>query len=83
MEGRVIMAIPESSRGFTAILASYNNDVITTFPISTETLEGGNPRVNRRVVVKQGDGLAQISLDSFGQPVYLTKLPTGSATTCK
>jgi len=83
MEGRVIMAIPESSLGFTAILASYNNDVITTFPVSTEVLAGGSARVNRRVVVKQGDGLAQISLDSFGQPVYLTKLPTGSVTACK
>ncbi|MCA1567500.1 MAG: DUF4097 domain-containing protein [Acidobacteria bacterium] len=83
MEGRVIMAIPESSRGFTAILASYNNDVITNFPITTETLAGGSTRVNRRVVVKQGDGLAQITLDSFGQPVYLTKLAAGTVTTCK
>ncbi|HYG11567.1 MAG TPA: DUF4097 family beta strand repeat-containing protein [Pyrinomonadaceae bacterium] len=83
MEGRVIMAIPESSPGFTAILASYNNDVVTTFPVSTEVLTGGSTRANRRVVVKQGDGLAQITLDSFGQPVYLTKLPSGSATTCK
>ncbi|HEX8128337.1 MAG TPA: DUF4097 family beta strand repeat-containing protein [Pyrinomonadaceae bacterium] len=84
MEGRVIMAIPESSRGFTAILASYNNEVVTNFPVTTETLAGGSTRVNRRVVVKQGDGLAQITLDSFGQPVYLTKLPAGAATnTCK
>ncbi len=83
MEGRVIMAVPESSAGFTATLASYNNDVITTFPIITETLAGGSTRVNRRVVVKQGDGLAQITLDSFGQPVYLTKLAAGALNTCK
>jgi hypothetical protein len=83
MEGRVIMAIPENSMGFTAVLASYNNDVVTTFPVSTEVLTGGHVRVNRRVVVKQGDGLAQITLDSFGQPVYLSKLPAGAATTCK
>jgi hypothetical protein len=83
MEGRVIMAIPESSPGFTAILASYNNDVITNFPISTEVLAGGGTRVNRRIVVKQGDGLAHLTLDSFGQPVYLTKLAAGTATTCK
>jgi hypothetical protein len=83
MEGRVIMAIPEGSPGFTAILASYNNDVITTFPVSTEVLAGGSARVNRRVVIKQGDGLAQITLDSFGQPVYLTKLASGTISTCK
>jgi hypothetical protein len=83
MEGRVIMAIPESSPGFTATLASYNNDVVTNFPISTEVLAGGSTRVNRRIVVKQGDGLAHLTLDSFGQPVYLTKLAAGTATTCK
>jgi hypothetical protein len=83
MEGRVIMAIPENSAGFTATLSSYNNDVITTFPVITEVLTGGSVRVNRRVVVKQGDGLAQITLDSFGQPVYLTKLATGALTNCK
>jgi hypothetical protein len=79
MEGRVIMAIPESSPGFTAILASYNKDVVTNFPVSTDVLAGGGTRVNRRVVVKQGDGSAQITLDSFGQPVYLTKLASGGA----
>lgn len=83
MEGRVIMSIPESSPGFTAILASYNNDVVTTFPVSTEVLAGGSTRVNRRVMVKQGNGGAQITLDSFGQTVNLTKLATGAATSCK
>ncbi|HEV2802671.1 MAG TPA: DUF4097 family beta strand repeat-containing protein [Pyrinomonadaceae bacterium] len=83
MEGRVIMAIPESSPGFTAILASYNKDVITNFPVSNEVLAGGSTRVNRRVEVRQGDGQAQITLDSFGQPVYLTKLPAGSLNACK
>jgi hypothetical protein len=84
MEGRVIMAIPEASPGFTATLDSYNKDVVTTFPITTETLAGGSTRVNRRVVVKQGDGQAQITLDSFGQTVHLTKLATGAnAITCR
>jgi hypothetical protein len=83
MEGRVIMSIPEGSPGFTAILASYNNRIVTTFPVSTEVLTGGSTRVNRRVVVKQGDGLAQLTLDSFGQPVYLTKLAPGAAANCK
>jgi len=83
MEGRVIMAIPESSPGFTAILASYNSDVMTTFPVSTEVLAGGSTRVNRRVVVKPGNGSGQITLDSFGQTVHLTKLAAGAATACK
>jgi hypothetical protein len=84
MEGRVIMAIPEASPGFTAILDSYNKDVVTTFPIATETLAGGSMGVNRRVVVKQGDGQAQITLDSFGQTVHLTKLATGAnGITCR
>jgi hypothetical protein len=78
MEGRVIMAIPENSPGFTAVLSSYNSDVVTTFPIATEQLVGDNPRVNRRVVVKQGNGDAQITLDSFGQAVHLVKLGTGA-----
>jgi Putative adhesin len=78
MEGRVIMAIPETSPGFTAVLDSYNSDVVTTFPITTETLTGGSMRVNRRIVVKQGDGATQITLDSFGQTVHLVKLGTGA-----
>ncbi|HZG53865.1 MAG TPA: hypothetical protein VEZ40_17305 [Pyrinomonadaceae bacterium] len=83
MEGRVIMAIPEGSPGFTATLASYNNDVVTTFPVTTEVLAGGSARVNRRVVVKQGDGDTQIMLDSFSQPVYLSKLASGAPVACK
>jgi hypothetical protein len=78
MEGRVIMAIPETSPGFTAVLSSYNKDVVTTFPITTEQLVGDNARANRRVVVKQGNGNAQITLDSFGQTVHLVKLGTGA-----
>lgn len=78
MEGRVIMSIPENSPGFTAILSSYNSDVVTTFPIANEQILGGSPRVNRRVVVKQGNGDAQITLDSFGQTVHLVKLGTGA-----
>ena len=78
MEGRVIMAIPETSPGFTAILSSYNKDVVTTFPIATEQILGGGMGVNRRVVVKQGNGDAQITLDSFGQTVHLVKLGTGA-----
>jgi hypothetical protein len=83
MEGRVIMAIPETSPGFMAVLSSYNKDVVTTFPITTEQLVGDNPRVSRRVVVKQGDGGAQITLDSFGQTVYLTKLPASTTDACR
>lgn len=83
MEGRVIMAIPENSPGFTAVLDSYNKDVVTTFPVTSEQIVGGNTRVNRRVVVKQGNGDAQITLDSFGQTVYLTKLPTSTANACQ
>ena len=83
MEGRVIMAIPETSPGFTAIISSYNSDVMTTFPITTEVFAGGSTRVNRRIVVKQGNGGAQITLDSFGQAVHLTKLATGAVTSCK
>jgi hypothetical protein len=78
MEGRVIMAIPETSPGFTAVLSSYNKDVVTTFPITTEQIVGGTPSVNRRVVVKQGNGDAQITLDSFGQNVHLVKLGAGA-----
>jgi hypothetical protein len=83
MEGRVVMAIPESSPGFTAILASYNSDVMTTFPIRTDALPTG-ARVSRRVEVRQGDGQAQITLDSFGQSVNLTKIAAGAASSsCK
>ncbi|HEY0098250.1 MAG TPA: hypothetical protein VGB76_04775 [Pyrinomonadaceae bacterium] len=83
MEGRVIMSIPENSPGFTAILDSYNSDVVTTFPIITETLAGGSTRVNRRLVVKQGDGAAQITLDSFSQTVHLTKLASPATNACQ
>jgi hypothetical protein len=82
MEGRVIMAIPETSPGFLATLSSYNSDVVTTFPVTTELIAGGSSLgVNRRVVVKQGNGDAQITLDSFGQTVHLTKLAAGASNT--
>jgi hypothetical protein len=44
---------------------------------------GDNSRPNRRVVVKQGNGDAQITLDSFGQTVHLVKLGTGATNACQ
>jgi len=82
MEGRVVMSIPESSPGFTAILASYNSDVVTNFNVSNESAPAG-ARASRRVEVRQGDGRAQITLDSFSKAVQLTKLAGSPATSCK
>jgi hypothetical protein len=82
MEGRVVMSIPESSPGFTAILASYNSDVVTNFNVSNESAPAG-ARASRRVEVRQGDGRAQITLDSFSKAVQLTKLAGSPTTSCK
>lgn len=82
MEGGVHMSIPENSPGFTAILASYNNEVQTDFPIKSSTAPQGS-MYNRRVESRQGDGQAQIMLDSFGQPVRLSKAAPGTSNSCK
>lgn len=72
MEGRVTMSVPAASPGFTAVLSSYNSDVVTDFAVRSESTAPGM-RVNRRVEVRQGDGQAQITMDSFSQAVQLTK----------
>jgi DUF4097 and DUF4098 domain-containing protein YvlB len=74
VEGAVRMAIPESSPGFTALISSYNGDVQTDFPVRDQSQTPQN--VNRRVEARQGNGQAQITLDSFSQPVRLIKLTT-------
>lgn len=82
MEGRVLMAVPESSPGFTANLMSYNSEATTEFPVRTST-----PRpvaqASRRLEARHGDGQAQITLDSFSQAVRLKKLAPGATTACK
>ncbi|MFL6209729.1 MAG: DUF4097 family beta strand repeat-containing protein [Pyrinomonadaceae bacterium] len=74
VEGEVRMAIPDSSPGFTAMISSYNGDVLTDFAIRNQN-PAGQPN-NHRVEARQGNGQAQITLDSFSQPVRLTKLAT-------
>ncbi len=74
--GEVSMAIPDNSPGFTALLSSYSGDVLTDFaPRSQPTATGS---VNHRVEARQGNGQARITLDSFNQPVRLTKLTTAT-----
>jgi hypothetical protein len=74
VEGEVRMAIPDSSPGFTAMISSYNGEVLTDFAIRNQN-PAGQPN-NHRVEARQGNGQAQITLDSFSQPVRLTKLTT-------
>ncbi|HEX8179289.1 MAG TPA: DUF4097 family beta strand repeat-containing protein [Pyrinomonadaceae bacterium] len=74
VEGEVRMAIPDNSPGFTAMISSYNGDVLTDFAIRNQN-PAGQPN-NHRVEARQGNGQALITLDSFSQPVRLTKLTT-------
>jgi hypothetical protein len=82
MEGHVVMAIPDGSPGFTANLMSYNSDAVSDFVVRTSTPRPDSQAM-RRVEVRQGDGQAQITLDSFSQTVRLTKLAPGAATACR
>jgi DUF4097 and DUF4098 domain-containing protein YvlB len=81
VEGGVSMAVPENAPGFTAMLSSYNGEVKTDFPIKTQTAEPAT-QVNRRVEARTGNGQAQITLDSFSQPVRLTRLAPGATVGC-
>jgi hypothetical protein len=74
VEGEVRMAIPDSSPGFTAMISSYNGTVATDFPIRSQNPAGQTN--NFRAEARQGNGQALITLDSFSQPVRLTKLTT-------
>ena len=83
VEGEVRMAIPAASPGFTAMISSYNGDVQTDFAIRTQGAAQGTspnqPAINRRVEARQGNGQAQITLDSFSKPVRLVKLTTAAS----
>ena len=78
MEGRVVMAIPEGSPGFTATLMSYNGQALTDFPAERDAgvMQG-------RREVRHGDGQARITLDSFSQPVQLTRSAPGATAPCQ
>lgn len=82
MEGHVNMSIPDGSPGFTANLMSYNSDAVSDFAVRTSTPRPDSQAM-RRVEVRQGDGQAQITLDSFSQTVRLSKLAPGAATACR
>jgi DUF4097 and DUF4098 domain-containing protein YvlB len=76
VEGTVRMAIPDNSPGFTALISSYNGDVQTDFAIRNQVVPAASQPNNRRIEARQGNGQAQITLDSFSQPVRLIKLTT-------
>jgi hypothetical protein len=82
MEGHVFMSIPDSSPGFTANLMSYNSDAVSDFVVRTSTPRPDSQAM-RRVEIRQGDGQAQITLDSFSQTVRLAKLAPGAAPACR
>jgi hypothetical protein len=82
MEGHVNMSIPDGSPGFTANLMSYNSDAVSDFVVRTSTPRPDSQAM-RRVEVRQGDGQAQITLDSFSQTVRLAKLAPGASTACR
>jgi hypothetical protein len=82
MEGHVVMSFPDGSPGFTANLMSYNSDAVSDFAARTSTPRPDSQAM-RRVEVRQGDGQAQITLDSFSQTVRLAKLAPGAATACR
>ncbi len=79
VEGEVNMSVPDSSPGFTAFISSYNGAVQTDFTVKDGAQQQGTP-VNHRVEARHGNGQAQITLDSFNQPVRLTRLTTVVAT---
>ena len=83
MEGRVVMAIPDNSPGFTAQLMSYSNQAITDWSVRNPTASAaaGGPPAPRRVEAHHGNGRAVITLDSFGQTVRLAKLAPGAVST--
>jgi DUF4097 and DUF4098 domain-containing protein YvlB len=85
VEGEVLMAVPDNSPGFTALLSSYNGAVQTDFQIrdSSSAHSASGADVNHRVEARNGNGQAQITLDSFNQPVRLTRLAAGASTGCQ
>ena len=75
IEGAVRMAIPDNSPGFTALISSYSGAVATDFAIRNQNATP-EQRVNHRMEARQGNGQAQITLDSFSKDVRLIKLTT-------
>jgi hypothetical protein len=80
--GSVRMAIQADAPGFTASMSSYSGEMETDFPLRLEGPAGGNKPLNRRIIGRYGDGLADITLDSFSSTVTLTKLKAAGMPKC-
>lgn len=81
MSGRVEMVLPANTRGFEAVLSSYQGSVETDFKFATKLTADGTQ--NRRVAGRFGNGKAQILLDSFEGAVRLARVEAQSIPTCK
>jgi hypothetical protein len=82
MSGAIEMELPANSPGFTATLSSYRGDINTDFSLKTNQPKSNTP-TNRRLIGRHGNGLAQITLDSFDGPVKLRKLTPGATKDCR
>lgn len=81
MSGRVEMVLPANTRGFDAVLSSYQGSVETDFKFATKLTADGAQ--NRRVAGRFGNGKAQVLLDSFEGAVRLTRIEAQSIPPCK
>ena len=82
MSGAIEMEMPANSPGFTATLSSYRGEINTDFILKTNQPKSNTP-TNRRLIGRHGNGLAQITLDSFDGPVKLRKLTPGATKDCR
>ena len=82
MSGTVEMEIPANSPGFTAALSSYRGGIGTDFPLKTSK-PAPVGQTNQRLIGRYGNGLAQITLDSFDGAVKLGKVSVGALKECR
>jgi len=81
LSGEAVMYIQADPPGFTASLTTYSGELETDFPLKLESpLQGP---INRKMVGRFGDGLAQITLDSFSGGARIVKGTAATLKECK
>ena len=83
MSGAIEMELPANSPGFTATLSSYRGELSSDFSLKTNQKPKSTTQTNRRLIGRHGNGLAQITLDSFDGAVRLRKLAAGTTKECR
>lgn len=82
LSGAVQMAVPDDASDFTVTLTSYSGNIETDFAPQSDSAPQSS-RARRRIVLRYGDGRAQIELDAFNGRVRVSKISPSAIEKCE